>query len=154
MHQQAAGVAWWSSALTPSREGACSIPNPGTPFPTLGIGCFTPILGSGWQVLFDSQNVSIGSEKSDTLQKLVAGQPGPDPQKKKKKKKVHQHWSVLITKRYSNHPTFAVERSCRVGLSSNQKEIGAIHAREKEVLPIISRFLVCFFLLSKAFLTV
>jgi hypothetical protein len=74
--------------------------------------------------------------------------------KKKKKKKVHQHWSVLITKRYSNHPTFAVERSCRVGLSSNQKEIGAIHAREKEVLPIISRFLVCFFLLSKAFLTV
>jgi hypothetical protein len=27
----------------------------------------------------------IGSEKSDTLQKMVAGQPEPDPQKKKKK---------------------------------------------------------------------
>jgi hypothetical protein len=35
---QAAGVAWWSSLLTPAREGARSIPNPGTPFPTLGIG--------------------------------------------------------------------------------------------------------------------
>jgi hypothetical protein len=35
---EAAGVAWWSSALTPSREGARSIPNPGNPFPTLGIG--------------------------------------------------------------------------------------------------------------------
>jgi hypothetical protein len=36
---------------------------------------------------FLSQHGSIGSEKSDTLQKLVAGQPEPDPQKKKKKKK-------------------------------------------------------------------
>jgi hypothetical protein len=81
--QEAAGVAWWSSALTPSREGARSIPNPGTPFPTLGIGCFTLLPGSGWQVLFDSQHGSIGSEKSDTLQKMVAGQPEPDPQKKK-----------------------------------------------------------------------
>jgi hypothetical protein len=83
---QAAGVAWWSSALTPSWEGARSIPNPGTPFPTLGIGCFTPLPGSGWRVLFDSQHGSIGSEKSDTLQKMGAGQPEPDPQKKKKKK--------------------------------------------------------------------
>jgi hypothetical protein len=73
-------VAWWSSALTPSREGACSIPNPVNPFPTLGIGA-SP--GSGWQVLFDSQHGSIGSEKSDTLQKLVAGQPEPDIHKKK-----------------------------------------------------------------------
>jgi hypothetical protein len=77
-------VAWWSSALTPSREGAHSIPNPGTPFPTLGIGCFTLLPGSGWQVLVDSQHGSMGSEKSDTLQKMVAGQPEPDPQKKKK----------------------------------------------------------------------
>jgi hypothetical protein len=84
---KAAGVAWWSSALTPSREGASSIPNPGTPFPTLGTGCFTPLPGSGWQVLFDSQHGSISSKKSDTLQKMVAGQPEPDPQKKKKKKK-------------------------------------------------------------------
>jgi hypothetical protein len=45
--------------------------------------CFTPIPGSGWQVLFDSQHGSIGSEKSDTLQKLAAGQPEPNPQKKK-----------------------------------------------------------------------
>jgi hypothetical protein len=33
-----AGVAWWPSALTSSWEGARSIPNPGNPFPTLGIG--------------------------------------------------------------------------------------------------------------------
>jgi hypothetical protein len=58
------------------------IPNPGTPFPTLGIGCFTPLPGSGWQVLFNSQHGLIGSEKLDTLQKMVAGQPEPDPQKK------------------------------------------------------------------------
>jgi hypothetical protein len=83
MVQKAAGVALWSSALTPSREGTHSIPNPGTPFPTLGIGCFTPLPGSGWQVLFHSQHGSIGSKKSDTLQKMVAGQPEPDPQKKK-----------------------------------------------------------------------
>jgi hypothetical protein len=75
-------VAWWSSALTPSRECARSIPNPGTTFPTLGIGCFTTLPGYGWQVLFDSQHGSIGSEKSDTLQKMVAVQPEPDPQKK------------------------------------------------------------------------
>jgi hypothetical protein len=80
---QAASMAWWSSALTPSREGARLIPNPGTPFPTLGIGCFAPLPGSGWQVLFDSQHGSIGSEKSDTLQKMVARQPEPDPKKKK-----------------------------------------------------------------------
>jgi hypothetical protein len=80
---KAAGVAWWSSALTPSaQEGACSMPNPRTPFPTLGIGCFTPLPGSGWQVLFDSQLGSIGSEKSDTLQKMVAGQPEPNAQKR------------------------------------------------------------------------
>jgi hypothetical protein len=36
-----------------------------------------------YPVLFDSQYGSIGSEKSDTLQKMVAGQPEPDPQKKK-----------------------------------------------------------------------
>jgi hypothetical protein len=46
--------------------------------------CFTPLPGSGWQVLFDSQHGSIGSKKSDTLQKLVAGQPKPNPQRKKK----------------------------------------------------------------------
>jgi hypothetical protein len=32
-------------------------------------------------------DAKIGSEKSDTLQKMVAGQPEPDPQKQKKKKK-------------------------------------------------------------------
>jgi hypothetical protein len=52
---------------------------------SIGIGCFTPLPGSGWQVLFDSQHGSIDSEKSDTLQKMVAGQPEPDPQKKKTK---------------------------------------------------------------------
>ncbi len=31
-------MAWWSSALTPSQEGARSIPYPGNPYPTLGIG--------------------------------------------------------------------------------------------------------------------
>jgi hypothetical protein len=39
---------------------------------------------AAWQVLFDSQHGSIGSEKLDTWKKLVAGQPEPDPQKKKK----------------------------------------------------------------------
>jgi hypothetical protein len=34
---EAASVAWWSSALTPSQEGTRSIPNPGNPFLTLGI---------------------------------------------------------------------------------------------------------------------
>jgi hypothetical protein len=80
-------VAWWSSALTPSREGARSIPNPGNPFPTLGIGCFTPLPGSGWQVLFDSQHGSIGSEKSDTLQKWWRDSQNPIHKKKKRKKK-------------------------------------------------------------------
>ncbi len=56
----AAGVAWWSGALTPSREGARSIPNPGNPFPTLGIGAsplfwdlagrFCSILNMAWLV--------------------------------------------------------------------------------------------------------
>ncbi len=81
LSEPAMKVAWWSSALTPSQEGARSIPNPGTPFPTLGIGCFAAHLRSGWQVLFDSQHGSIGFEKSDTLQKLMAWQPEPDPQK-------------------------------------------------------------------------
>ncbi len=51
--------------------------------------CFTPLPGSGWQVLFDSQHGSICSEKSDTLQKLVAGQPESDPQKKETIEGVH-----------------------------------------------------------------
>jgi hypothetical protein len=75
-------VAWWSSALTPSREDARSIPNPGNPIPTLGIGAsplFRNLAGSFCSIL---KNGSIGSEKSDTLQKLVAEQPEPDPKKK------------------------------------------------------------------------
>jgi hypothetical protein len=63
--------------------GVRSIPNPGNPFPTLEIGCFTPLPGSAWQDLFDSQHGSTGSVKSDTLQKMVAGQQEPDPHKKK-----------------------------------------------------------------------
>jgi hypothetical protein len=50
-------------------------------------------VGSGWQVLFDSQHGLIGSEKSDTLQKMVTRQPEPDPQKKKKKLK-HTTFSI------------------------------------------------------------
>jgi hypothetical protein len=38
------GVACWSSALTPPREDARSIPNPGNPFPTQGIGA-SPLFG-------------------------------------------------------------------------------------------------------------
>jgi hypothetical protein len=45
--------------------------------------CFTPLPGSGWQVLFDSQHGLIGSQKSDTLQKLVAEQPQPEPNPQK-----------------------------------------------------------------------
>jgi hypothetical protein len=44
---------------------------------------FTSPPGYGWQVLFNSQHGLIGSEKLDTLQKLVVGQPDPAPQKKK-----------------------------------------------------------------------
>jgi hypothetical protein len=40
---EAAGVAWWSSAQTPAREGSRSIPNHGNPFSTLGIGA-SPII--------------------------------------------------------------------------------------------------------------
>ncbi len=38
VYWQAAGVAWWYSGLAPSREDAHSIPNPDSPFSTLGIG--------------------------------------------------------------------------------------------------------------------
>jgi hypothetical protein len=91
-------VAWWSSALTPSWEGARLIPNPGNPFPTLRIGVspLWPLPGSSWQVLFDSLYGLIGSEKSDTLQKLVLGQSEPDSQKKKKKKKKSSALLVLF----------------------------------------------------------
>jgi hypothetical protein len=59
-------------------------PEPRQPLSHSTDWCFTPLPGSGWQVLFDSQYGSIGSKKSDTLQKLVAaGQPAPAPRKKK-----------------------------------------------------------------------
>jgi hypothetical protein len=37
----------------------------------------------------------IGSEKSDTSQKMVAGQPEPDPQKKKVKSVQPMAWSAV-----------------------------------------------------------
>jgi hypothetical protein len=59
-------------------------PEPRQPLSHSRDWCFTPLPGSGWQVLFDSQHGWIAdSKKSDTLQKLVVGQPEPDPQKKK-----------------------------------------------------------------------
>ncbi len=69
-------------AITPTRKGARLIPNPGTPSPTLGIRCFIPLPGSGWQVLFDLKNGSIGSEKSDTLQKIGGGTARTQSKKK------------------------------------------------------------------------
>jgi hypothetical protein len=41
----------------------------------------TTLLGTGCQVLFGSQHDLIGSEKSNTLQKLAVGQPEPNTQK-------------------------------------------------------------------------
>jgi hypothetical protein len=84
---EAAGVAWWSSALTPTWEGARSIPNTGTPFPTLGIGCFTPLPGSGWQVLFDSKNMArlVPKNRRPCKNKWRDSQ---NPIHKKKKKKI------------------------------------------------------------------
>jgi hypothetical protein len=80
---EAAGVAWWSSAPTPSWEDARSIPNPGTPFPTLGNGCFTLLPGSGWQVLFDSQHGSIGPKNQTPCKNWWWDSQNPIHKKKK-----------------------------------------------------------------------
>ncbi len=82
-YPQAAGVAWWSSALTPAREGERSNPKPCIPLPTPGIGA-----SPHFRVLADRfssirKNGSAASEKSDTLQKEVAEQPEPGRLKKK-----------------------------------------------------------------------
>jgi hypothetical protein len=78
----AAGVAWWSSALTLSRKGCAFHPKPRQPLSHSRDWCFAPLPGSGWQVLLNFQDGSIGSEILDILQKLVAGRPEPGPQKK------------------------------------------------------------------------
>ncbi len=76
-------MAWWSSALTPAREGTRLIPNPGTPFPTLGIDVSTLFRDvAGWICLI-LKNGSIGSKKLDSLQKYVK-----NSQKQLKKKKI------------------------------------------------------------------
>jgi hypothetical protein len=71
-------------------RGRAFDPEPQQPLSHSRDWCFTPLLGSGWQVLFNSQHGSIGPEKSDTLQKMVTGQPEPDPLKK--------YQSKIITK--------------------------------------------------------
>jgi hypothetical protein len=76
----AAGVVWWSSALTPALEGMRSIPDPGTPVPTLGIGASPLFRDLAGRSLMIAQLVS---KKSDTLQKLVTGRPEPNPHNKK-----------------------------------------------------------------------
>jgi hypothetical protein len=48
-------------------------PEPRQPLPHSRDWCFAPLSGSGWQVLFEYEHGSIGSEKSDTLQKMVVG---------------------------------------------------------------------------------
>jgi hypothetical protein len=88
---RAAGVARWSSALTPSREDASSIPNPGNPCPTLGIGAsplFQDLAGRFCSILnmarlvpknrtpcrnwrWDSQNNPIHKKVSQTQQCLM-----------------------------------------------------------------------------------
>jgi hypothetical protein len=63
--------------------------------------CFTPLPGSGWQILFDAQHGSIDSKKLDTLQKLVAGQPEHNPLKKKKTVPT----TTLISVHFANRET-------------------------------------------------
>jgi hypothetical protein len=105
-----AGVAWWSSALAPSREDARLIPNPGNPFPNSHSRdwCFIPLPGSGWQVLFDSQHGSIGSEKPDTLQKFVAGHSQNPIHKKNlaKKKKKERNKKETVRNQHSQRNVF------------------------------------------------
>ncbi len=67
----AAGVVWFSSALTPSREDTCLIPNPGNPFSHSRDWCSPPLPGSGRQVLFDSEHGSIGSKKKKKIGHLA-----------------------------------------------------------------------------------
>jgi hypothetical protein len=68
-----------------SLTGGCGFdPKPRQPFSHSRDWSFTPLPGSGWQVLFDSQHGLIGSKKIDTLQKLVARQPEPITQEKKR----------------------------------------------------------------------
>jgi hypothetical protein len=66
------------------KGGQAFNPKPRQPLSHSRNWCFTPLPGSGWHVLFNDKKSSIGSKKSDTLQKVVAGQPETDPQKEKK----------------------------------------------------------------------
>jgi hypothetical protein len=75
---KAAGVAWWSSAPTPTREGVHSIPNPGNPFPTLRIGAsplFWDVAGRFCSICKKRKGL-ICSKKLDNLQKKGGGTAG------------------------------------------------------------------------------
>ncbi len=68
-------MAWWSSELTPSREGARSIPNPDNPFPTLGIGAsplFRDLAGRFCSILNSSQLLNW-FQKTRHLAKIGGG---------------------------------------------------------------------------------
>jgi hypothetical protein len=73
-------------------------PEPRQPLSHSRDWCFSPLPGSGWQVLFDSQKGSIGSEKSDTLQKnwWRDSQNPIHKKKKKKKKKIIEITVILV----------------------------------------------------------
>jgi hypothetical protein len=74
-------------------------PEPRQPLSHSRDRCFTPLLESDWQVLFNSQHGSIGSKKKlETLQKLVAGQPEPNPQQKKKTAKLIKFSGLYLKK--------------------------------------------------------
>jgi hypothetical protein len=75
---KAAGVAWWSSAPTPTREGMRSIPNPGNPCPTLRIGAsplFWDVAGRFCSICKKRKGL-ICSKKLDNLQKKGGGTAG------------------------------------------------------------------------------
>ncbi len=117
---KAAGVAWWSSALTPSREGARSIPNPSNPFPTLGIGAsllFRDLAGS---VLFDSQHGSIGSKKWAHLAK-IGGETAPEPDPQKKKKKLYWQTAKALIWSWISHRLYTATNVCQ---KQNKKRLG------------------------------
>jgi hypothetical protein len=90
-------VAWWSSALTPSREGARLIQNTGNPFPTLGIAALPLFRDLAGRFCLIRKNGLIGSEKSDTLQKNGWRDSQNPIHKKRKKKRIGTELQQCLT---------------------------------------------------------
>jgi hypothetical protein len=80
--EKAAGVAWLSSARTPTREGARSMPNLSTLFLTLEIGASLLFWDLAGRLCLNLRLARMVLKNSDFLKNLVARQPDhkPDPQ--------------------------------------------------------------------------